>query len=127
MGLISAVMTGLVRTIYIGETSKVKFTPGDFMINATIASAWKRSTSPPGELLFFNSCDAGDVPLTWNNIFEIASEHIYENPPYEKMLWYPNVTFTSNYLIYMLFVFLFQIIPSLLMDFVMLVSGRKAL
>lgn len=126
MGLISAAMTGVVRTVYVGETTKVKFTPGDFMINATIASAWKRSTSPPGELLFFNSSDTGYGPLTWRNLFEIASEHVYKYVSYEKMIWYPNVTFTTSYLIYVISVFLFQIVPSLLMDFVLLISGRKA-
>lgn len=125
VGLIVGTATGFIRTAYARKTAQTKFTPGDFVINATIATAWKRSISSPGELLIFNSSESDDKSLTWNQLNELMKDEYYKVVPYEKLLWYPRIEITANYLWYVIAVFLFQVIPSLLMDFIMLILRRK--
>lgn len=126
LGLISATMTGFVRISCVGETSIIKFTPADYVINATIASAWKRSTLPVGELLVYNSSEPEEHSLTWRQLVKVAKDDALSFVPYDKLLWYPSFALTSNYYWYLINVILFQFIPALLLDLVVIISGRKA-
>lgn len=126
LGLISATMTGFVRISCVGETSIIKFTPADYVINATIASAWKRSTLPVGELLVYNSSEPEEHSLTWRQLVAVAKDDALSFVPYDKLLWYPSFSLTSNYYWYLINVILFQFIPALLLDLVVIISGRKA-
>lgn len=127
MGLMCGGLTGFVRTIYAAETTIAKFTPADYVISATIASAWKRSTSPAGDILFYNCTESDKTPLTWRKFLELSKDDMLKYPPYEKLLWYPRISMTSNYTWYIIAVTLFQIIPSSVMDLVLLASGKKPL
>lgn len=127
MGLMCGVMTGFVRIVFSEETTIVKFTPADYVINATVASAWKRSTEPPGHLLIFNCTEHHEMSFSWKQFLSMCEKYIYNYPPYEKLLWYPRISMTSNKLWRTISVYTFQIIPALFLDAILFILRKKTL
>lgn len=129
IAILCGVMTGFVRSMYVANESTAHVTPVDFVINATIASAWKRSTTPKGDqrILIYNCADTDDHQLEWEDIFVIGKKYLNEYVPYEKLFWYPNISFTSNYFWHILSLYLFQLLPAMLFDTVRLISGSKTM
>lgn len=127
LGIVAGGMTGFIRSMLVGVTSNAKIIPVDFTINATIASAWKRSTTPKDELLVFNCTDAEENPYPWKFGSVVAEKPFFEFAPYEKLIWYPKISYTSSYAWHMISVFLFQLLPAIFYDIIKLLSGGKPL
>lgn len=125
IAIICGVMTGLVRSMCVGEGVAAKVTPADYLISATIASAWKKSTVSSDELLIYNCTDAENNPLLWKKTFEIGKQYVLENAPYDSLVWYPSINFTSNYIWHKTSLLLFQLLPAILFDSFQVLSGKK--
>lgn len=100
--------------------------PIDITINAILTLAYKRSTIPNNEIFYCNITNSGVFSLTLGEAYEATKKKTIENP-FEYSIWYPNCTLTSNYYQYMLCVMLFQLFPACLIDFMMIIAGKKAL
>lgn len=127
IGIICGAMTGFIRSMYACEGANIKFSPADFVINATIVSAWKRSSASEGELLVYNCTDAETNPMEWAKASEIVFPYFLEYAPLEKLVWYPNFKFTTIYVWHMMCLFLFQILPATFFDLILLISGNKTM
>lgn len=71
-------------------------------------------------------CPANKVPPKWGEIVDIGKQINYENP-FEAGLWYPDGGMTPNKFKHYLIVVLFQWIPALLIDFLMMCFGQRRL
>lgn len=122
-------MTGFIRTMYVGHKAVAKITPIDYVINATIASAWKCATTPKEDprILFYNCTDAEENPYLWESGAVYGKKTFYEYAPLEKLIWYPKISYTSSYIWHMISLLLFQVIPAMILDFLKLMSGKKPL
>lgn len=127
IAILCGVMTGFIRSMYVANESTANITPVDFVINATISSAWKRTTIPRGEILMYNCADTDEHQLEWEDIFVIGKKYLHEYVPYEKLFWYPNISFTSKYFWHILSLYLFQLLPAIFFDTVRLISGGKTM
>ena len=126
MSVVAGGMTGLVRSMYIGKNALAKLTPADFLINATIVSAWKRSIVDKIEgILFFNCSDSKENPLLWSQCIEVADICFLKYAPFEKLLWYPHINYTSSYLWHIISQFLYQYLPALFFDLLQILSLNK--
>lgn len=125
MGLTCGGMTGLIRSMYFGKDALAKFTPADYLINATIVSAWKRAETPSDDILFFNCTDSDDNPLTWKKSVELGNKYFPIYPPLENLLWYPKISYTSSYIWHMVSLFLFQLLPAIFIDIALVLAGKK--
>jgi alcohol-forming fatty acyl-CoA reductase len=126
MGLICGAMTGFIRNMYSPKGIRIRCTPVDFVINATIASAWKRSvTTETNDVLFFNCTDVDENPTTWEKSIEMSRKLLLKYAPYKKIIWYPKITCTSSFTWHMISLLLFQLIPAFFLDGIRFLSGKK--
>ena len=100
--------------------------PIDITINAIIALAYKRSTISNDEIFYCNITNSSAIAVTLGDAYETMKKKTIENP-FEYSIWYPNFTFTPNYYHYLFCVMLFQFLPACLIDFMMIIAGKKAL
>jgi len=126
MALVAGGITGILRTMLITDESKAKVTPVDFVINSTIASVWRRSLERSGEILFFN-CDADKSAILWRDKFKILGNYkIWSlSVPCEKLLWYPRLSLTKSFVWHKMSLLLFQLLPAVLFDTMLLLSGNS--
>jgi alcohol-forming fatty acyl-CoA reductase len=125
IGIICGAMTGFIRSMYACEGSHIKFSPADFVVNATIASAWKRTTVEKEEFLVFNCTDSEKHMVEWREALDIVHPYFLKYAPHEKLVWYPKMNFTSSYIWQMTSLILFQLLPAMFFDLILVLSGRK--
>lgn len=125
IGIICGGMTGFIRSMYVGNESEAKLTPVDYTVNATIVAAWNRSLVSSDELLVYNCTDSKENPFLWKQGAVVAKKPFYDFAPYEKLFWYPKISYTSSYAWHMISMILFQLFPAILYDLVRLLSGGK--
>lgn len=63
-------------------------------------------------------------PFRWQDIQKILSTTIHRYPIYSAV-WYPNVKFMSNLLMYWISSIIFHFIPGYILDFVTKISGGR--
>jgi hypothetical protein len=84
-----------------------------------------RSLHRPREVSVYNlTIHEHAVPKYRQFFSSIESfKHVY---PFSSSLWYPNITVTTFRWIYMLNTFLFQWIPAILIDFMLVIARRQS-
>lgn len=126
MGLICAAMSGFARNMYSPKGIRIRMSPVDFVINATIASAWKKTTlAKNDDVLFYTCTDADENPLTWEKSIEISQKYLLKYAPYKKIIWYPRFTYTTSFVWHLISLLLFQLIPAAFLDGFRFLSGSK--
>jgi hypothetical protein len=95
----------------------------DYVANATIVSAFRRSVTPLKDVLFFN-CTNVD-PIFSKEGLNMINKHIYKHVPLKSLVWYPNYQITNSLLWHKISLVLFQLIPALIFDALSLISGSK--
>lgn len=126
-GIICGSMTGLIRTMYCGKDTRARMTPVDFVANATIVSAYKRSVAESNDILFYNCTDCDENPFTWFQSMKLLKKHVYDYVPHGHMLWFPNIAPTSNFCWHLLSLALFQFLPAIFFDIIRALRGKKML
>lgn len=74
----------------------------------------------------YNLTPSKKVPPLWGEVIAIGRDINYEHP-FEAGLWYPAGGFTTNKYYHYLVVFLFQWIPALFIDFLLMCFFQKRL
>lgn len=120
-------MTGVVRVGLVDENVTLKVIPVDHVANAIIVAAWKRSSE--GSLpvcTFYNITDFDKCPSqgVLKKQFEDSFVHC---SPYEKLVWYPGMTYSKHLWLYAINFFLMQLLPALLLDLILVLIGKKPL
>ncbi|EAT43246.1 AAEL005296-PA [Aedes aegypti] len=124
-GLLVGMGTGVVRSGCIKLNNHINCIPVDVSIKAIIIAAWKRANSVQSlPLTIYNS--AAEVHKTADYRFLVRDgEDLYYKTPATQMLWFPGGLNAPFKLLYYVLFFFFQIIPSMLLDALLKLSGRK--
>lgn len=76
------------------------------------------------ELDVYNACQGKLKNITINELLVIGRKLVDEYPV-KNQLWYPSGTVTSVKLFYWILFILFQVLPAILVDSALRISGRK--
>ncbi|XP_065078009.1 fatty acyl-CoA reductase wat-like [Ochlerotatus camptorhynchus] len=123
-GLLSAHAAGILRTLFVSFDCHMNCIPADVSIKAIIIAAWKKTYSPTGDLVIYNSAAEPHKAMGYGFLYE-ESHYFSHRIPMLKMMWAPTVQATTNkYLFYMLF-FLYQVVPAFFVDAVLKLCQMK--
>lgn len=123
-GLIAGISKGVIRTICLTKECTLKYVPVDMLVNATIASAVKRTTMKTSDIFYSTCTDSPESSMTFEFIREnvVASSH---KNPFNSMVWYPNVTIFETAIYHKIFLMLLHFLPAFIMDGVQMLTGKK--
>ncbi|KAJ8688431.1 hypothetical protein QAD02_024226 [Eretmocerus hayati] len=118
--------SGLLRVLHIEKDYTAELVPADLTINALIATAWDvaNSKNEDEDPLIYNYTASWTNQVTWGQYLRLACKHGTLNPTMRSM-WCYSITMTSNIYYYYFMSFLLHIIPALLIDTGLFVTGRK--
>lgn len=120
-------MTGVVRVGLVDENVTLKVIPVDHVANAIIVAAWKRSTERSVPVCtFYNITDFDRCP-SQGVLLKQFEESSVPYLPYEKLVWYPGMTYSKHLWLYTINFFLIQLVPALLLDLVLVLIAKKPL
>jgi len=123
-GMAYGILTGLVRTIYSKAKQTIEIISIDFVVNATIVSVYARSTSCK-KILFFNCTISHERKLSTQESIEKILKYSYQFVPHKKLVWYPNCSVTTSYYWHIFCLYVFQLLPALLFDGILILMGKK--
>lgn len=79
------------------------------------------STKTP--LKYYNIVES-ETCIHWGEALTVANNWLYEHP-YSKMMWYPFGRNHDSYLSYRIYTIFLHFLPALLIDFILILIGRK--
>ncbi|KAG5685053.1 hypothetical protein PVAND_014255 [Polypedilum vanderplanki] len=125
-GIIAAVGKGALRCMLLNTEANFEAIPVDLAINGLLMIMKKLATQfeRSNEIPVFNVTNHKDVRITYGEFFNLCNAMKFETPC-SISLWYPNATLTLNKFYYYFNVLLFQWIPALFIDFLLLLFGQK--
>jgi fatty acyl-CoA reductase len=124
VGLNLALSLGVLRVIYTNPEMKSEFIPVDFCANAMIASIANLIQNPQEAGKVINCISSAQSRFTVSDFFEIGQSavHLY---PSKNMIYYPTKTITKHYPIFLFYFIFYQLLPSIFVDLMLLLSGKK--
>ncbi|XP_060532694.1 putative fatty acyl-CoA reductase CG5065 isoform X1 [Cylas formicarius] len=126
MGIFIGAGKGVIRSMYMDSKSYANLIPADCTINIMLVAVWDYLNT--GKKNVFNACvPETDIKVNWEEIIELGKEVINTQVPFNNIMWYPGGTMTKNRPWHLINVFLFQLMPAVFIDALLLVLGYKPL
>nr|XP_033328836.1 putative fatty acyl-CoA reductase CG5065 [Megalopta genalis] len=127
MGLMVGGGKGILRVVLMDPVVASDYIPVDVTIKATLIATWKRglvTVEKDPEVHVYN--------CTSHNICSVAGRELIaiglrsnEKLPVDGVLWYPRTTMTSSRFVYYILTLLLQLLPSLVIDSILKMTGQK--
>lgn len=125
-GLIVGAGKGIIRTMHCNPEMVGDLVPVDLAINCMILIGKELYEERPevGEIMVVHATSGKDNQIKWGEALEMGRKHFYDNP-FSVCLWYPGGSIKSNYLLHIIAVFFFHLIPAYVVDFIMIMTKQK--
>ncbi|XP_063240058.1 fatty acyl-CoA reductase wat-like [Bacillus rossius redtenbacheri] len=129
-GVLLGVSVGLLRVVNIDPNNVANMVPVDMSVGALIASAWEVHSvhgaggRGAGSLPIYNYVSSTRRPILWKE-FSGTAQRIGPKLATTKTIWYPTITLTRHYHVYLLLSFFLHFLPALLVDAATLAVFRK--
>ncbi|XP_071052567.1 fatty acyl-CoA reductase 2-like [Onthophagus taurus] len=124
LGLFTAAGTGVLKVCLMDQDSVPETIPVDFAINTIICSGYERANTTYAITPTINLTSGRKYPYTWREIIEAYTEQGLKYP-FKHVLWHPGAYVTKSYYVFLICSFLFQIIPALIIDFLLIMFLQK--
>ncbi|XP_012256162.2 putative fatty acyl-CoA reductase CG5065 [Athalia rosae] len=127
VGLMIGGGKGILRTVYGRLDTLTDFIPVDIAIKAMIACAWKRgikTITQDSSVPIYNCASNGAKVLSTKDVVTMALQ-LSEEVPFEGIMWVPGTSVQTVRWLYSLTFWILQLIPALVIDGVLKISGAK--
>jgi alcohol-forming fatty acyl-CoA reductase len=123
-GIVLGVAAGLLRVLYIDRHNRSELVPVDYCVNSLLQGAYDVAKNSYEEPPVYNFVSAKNNPITWQKYTDLASYYGMEFPP-SNGIWYYTLTMTQNRFLVTILTFLYHTLPGALMDFGLIICGKK--
>ncbi|KAK9875977.1 hypothetical protein WA026_011078 [Henosepilachna vigintioctopunctata] len=124
MGLFVGAGKGIIRSMYMDSKSHADLIPADVCVNGMLCAAWYH-VNISKEQRFFHLTSSSDYQFSWEEIIELGKEVITTRIPFNQVVWYPGGSMKKSRLHHEICFYLFQIIPALFIDLLLMILGYK--
>uniref|UniRef100_A0A0A1XHC5 Fatty acyl-CoA reductase n=1 Tax=Zeugodacus cucurbitae TaxID=28588 RepID=A0A0A1XHC5_ZEUCU len=124
-GLMIGAARGVIRSMHCNPEYSSTVIPVDKAINGMIVAGYNHSKSEKKENVeFCNLCISKKALFSWGESIE-TGKRFFCKYPLSFALWYPDGSIKKNYYHHLLCVIFFHYLPAYLIDFLLLLFGRK--
>ncbi|XP_004926017.1 fatty acyl-CoA reductase wat [Bombyx mori] len=133
-GVVVGAAVGLLHALICKPNAVADLVPGDMVVNACIATAWKTAKdypgnhedAPPPDLTppVYNFVSSTQKPLTWSKFMKYNEIYGLEVPTVQAIYYYVFML-TSSRFAYTLYCFFLHWIPAYIIDGVAVLIGKK--
>ncbi|XP_004518286.1 putative fatty acyl-CoA reductase CG5065 [Ceratitis capitata] len=124
-GLMIGAARGIIRSMHCNPEYSSTVIPVDKAINGMIVAGYNRGKSKGVNCVeFCNLCISKKALFSWGESIETGKRFFYEYP-LSYALWYPDGSIKKNYYHHLFCVIFFHYLPAYLIDFFLLLFGRK--
>uniref|UniRef100_A0A1B0DE70 Fatty acyl-CoA reductase n=1 Tax=Phlebotomus papatasi TaxID=29031 RepID=A0A1B0DE70_PHLPP len=123
-GILAAGGSGLARALYGSTKVKNNFQPLDVCVRSLLVATWKRGRAIGNEMAVYNCACSKEREVQIGEVFSNCCK-ICVDVPLDEMIWLPNATLTTCFYFYKIILFLFQVFPGMIFDFVLKIIKKK--
>ncbi|CAB3257590.1 unnamed protein product [Arctia plantaginis] len=133
-GVVVGAAVGLVHVLNCNPKAIADLVPGDMVVNACIAAAWKTAKeypanhedAPPPDLSppVYNYVSSEERPLTWERFMKYNEIYGFQVPTVQAIYYYLFYLTASKFM-YNLYCFLLHWIPAYIADGIAIMIGKK--
>lgn len=123
-GVFVGISKGFIRSTCYNTNYTLKYVPVDVLVNATIASAVKRSTMSSNDTFYTTCSDSITNSMTFDFFTKKMIENTYKYP-LTSIIWYPSQTNFQNTTHHKLSLIFMHFLPALIMDCMQKMTGKK--
>ncbi|XP_069079663.1 fatty acyl-CoA reductase 1 isoform X4 [Pleurodeles waltl] len=123
-GLFIAAGKGILRTMRASNSAVADLIPVDVVVNTTLAAAWYSGVNRPRNIIVYNCTTGGTNPFHWGEV-ENCVNMTFKMHPLEQALRRPNVNLRSNPLLHHYWTAVSHIVPAMLFDGFLRLTGQK--
>ncbi|XP_006624031.1 putative fatty acyl-CoA reductase CG5065 isoform X1 [Apis dorsata] len=118
---------GILRIIRLEANACADFLPVDLAIKIMIAAAWKRglNTITKDPTTYVYNATSYQIHRISNKEMIKMGLKLNEEMPFEGIIWYPQTFITSNRFLYFVLTLLIHVIPALIIDEILKITGRQ--
>jgi len=116
-GLLIGAGKGVIRTMYCNSSGYGDFLPVDIAVNGILVASWRNITAGTNNTnRVAHMTSSNDIKVSWAEIIELGRWVIENKVPLNGVAWYPGGSMKSNYWVHFICMVLFQWIPALFVD-----------
>ncbi|XP_072948546.1 uncharacterized protein [Epargyreus clarus] len=133
-GVVVGAAVGLIHVLNCNPTAIADLVPGDMVVNACIATAWKTARdypgndedAPPQDQLpaVYNYISSEQQPLTWANFMKYNEVYGLEVPSIQAV-WFYLLYLTPSRFLYTVYCLFLHWIPAYVIDGIAILIGKK--
>lgn len=124
-GLIIAVATGLLKSVYTDPDMETDFVPVDVVVNCILAAAWNVATTRPADVQVYQCASSGRSPqLRWRDLKTIQ-ESLMSELRFTSAIRYPDLQLRRSLTAHRVAMFLQHYVPACLGDALLACLGKK--
>ncbi|PBC25492.1 Putative fatty acyl-CoA reductase [Apis cerana cerana] len=118
---------GILRIIHLKPNICGDFLPVDLCIKIMITTAWKRglNTITKDPTTYVYNATSNQIHRISNKEMIKLGLKLNEEIPFEGIIWYPQTFITSNRFLYFILTLLIHVLPALIIDKVLKMTGRQ--
>ncbi|KAJ9578556.1 hypothetical protein L9F63_005285, partial [Diploptera punctata] len=122
-GLLIGAGKGVIRTMYCNQDSYADYLPVDVAVNGIFLATWNFL----GNKLYFiyHLTSSSELKVTWAEIIDRGRRLVTEKVPLNGVVWYPGGSMKKSRFVHNLAMFFFHLLPALLIDGLIFLSGNK--
>lgn len=123
-GIVVGVAAGLLRVLYINQDNRAELVPVDMCCNSLIASSYDVAVNCYEEPPVYNYVSSSTNSISWKTYCDLCVQNGVQTPLL-KSAWYFSLKMSSSKFLVTILVFLYHLLPASLVDFVLLICGKK--
>ncbi|XP_040152587.1 putative fatty acyl-CoA reductase CG8306 [Anopheles arabiensis] len=123
-GFLMGASKGVIRRLPVGVDLVYDYIPVDAVVNQTLVLGWYMGTNSFREVKVFHCTSSTSNPFKWNSVVDHVNDHLHKYP-LKSAIWYPRLKFVSSLWVYKLASIFVHILPALVLDLLLRVTGGR--
>ncbi|XP_044260169.1 fatty acyl-CoA reductase 1-like [Tribolium madens] len=124
MGLFVGAGKGIIRSMYMKGDSYADFVPADLAINGMLVASWYY-LSQDKTTRFYHLTASSEYNFTWEELITTGKSIIYNEVPFNGVVWYPGGSIKKLRWVHDLCFLLFQLLPAIFIDTILVLLRYK--
>ncbi|XP_077299873.1 fatty acyl-CoA reductase 1-like [Arctopsyche grandis] len=125
VGLLIGAGKGVIRTMYCNSNEYADYLPVDIAVNGVLISSWNYVANKEVDKNIYNLTSSAEIKVSWQEMIDVGRSIIINKVPLNGVAWYPGGSMKSSRFSHNLCVFFFHLLPALLVDTLLFLTGNK--
>uniref|UniRef100_A0AAG5CS63 Fatty acyl-CoA reductase n=1 Tax=Anopheles atroparvus TaxID=41427 RepID=A0AAG5CS63_ANOAO len=123
-GFLMGASKGVIRRLPVGVDLVYDYIPVDAVVNQTLVLAWHMATNRTQEVKVFHCTSSTSNPFKWRSVTDQIDGCLHKYP-LKSAIWYPRLKFMNSLLLYKVASIFVHILPALVLDTVLRLTGGR--